>query len=59
MEEGRLLQLYAKRLLESVVEDGFTGRVGEIGQNDSVFFREPSRFTEAEVKTTGDDSGDY
>ena len=57
MEEGRLLQLYAKSLLEGVVEDGFAGSVSKIGEHNGVLFCEHLCLARPQVKSAGDDRG--
>ena len=39
-QKRRLFELYRQRLLERVVEDGITGGVDEIGEDDRVFLGE-------------------
>ena len=61
VEEWRLFQVSGKGLFERAVEDGVSGGVGEIGENDGVGFAEFGRAMRNEIRTDSDgsDQDDY
>ena len=53
-QEGRLFELDGESLFESVVEDGVTGGVGEVGEDEGVGLREFGRVGGAVVEEAAD-----
>jgi len=54
VEEWRLFQVCGKGLFERAVEDGVSGGVGEIGENDGVGFLEFGRAMSDEIRADSD-----
>ena len=59
IEIRRLAQAHSQRLLESAVEDRITGGIGEVGEEDGIFFGEGLSLVGAVEKTASHQEGNH
>jgi len=59
IEIRRLAQAHSQRLLESTVEDRITGGVGEVGEQDGIFFGQGLSFVGTVEKTASYEEGNH